>query len=279
MLGSSDLPAMISAKVFLFRIGVLLLLIICSGCASSGVTSYKRAIIDVGDIDKAIATEKMIGSQIGRAVQPGTAWFEVRSGTMPVIITAPHATRPFREGEYRFPDGGGTAALALALHEVCKTTAVFTTYDSPSDPNFYDDNEFKYTLGRLIETTRPVLLIDIHASHPHRPYELDIGTMNGASLLHDNMLVAQLVKAVNDEGLSNVSHNWFAASRNQTITKYASARGVPAVQLEFNLLRLNPSFDSLAAHRFSQSLQALAEFLGGRGLCARVEEQPKSLKP
>jgi hypothetical protein len=160
--------------------------------------------------------------------------------------------------------------LAVALHAICDVTVVYTTYRSPSDPNFYDDNEFKVSLGELIRETKPVLLLDVHASHPYRPYEVDLGTMNGTSALGDKSFIPSLIDAFKKEGIVNISVDWFAASKNQTITRYASSKGVPSVQLEFSATRTSPGEDALAAHRFAQTLQAVAHFLGTRSLCARI---------
>src|SRR5437868_1934016 len=109
-----------------------------------------RAIVDVPDVKDAISLAKELDSRKGIPLPEGGKWFEVKRGTLPVIVTAPHATRPFREGDYRFSDGGATGALAASLHAICGITAVYTTYDSPSDPNFYDDNEFKASVAQLI---------------------------------------------------------------------------------------------------------------------------------
>lgn len=68
----------------------------------------------------------------------------------------------------------------------------------------------------------------------------------------------------------SMSVDWFAASKNQTVTKYASSRGVPSLQLEFSATRTSPNTDDLAAHRFAQAMQALANLLGSRGLCSRI---------
>ena len=78
------------------------------------------------------------------------------------------------------------------------------------------------------------------------------------------------------EGLENLSNNYFPAAKNQTITKYASGPGVPTVQLEINSTWLTPAQDNLSVHRFSQLLQALTRFIRRRnnnptGICQPVE--------
>ncbi|HBG06490.1 MAG: hypothetical protein A2075_17220 [Geobacteraceae bacterium GWC2_58_44] len=162
--------------------------------------------------------------------------------------------------------------MAVALHDMCNITIIYTTYPSPSDPNFYDDNEFKAELGKLISEIKPIMLLDVHASHPYRPYEVDLGTMNGLSVLDDKQFIPALLDEFKREGLVSTSVDWFAASNNQTITKYASSKGVPSVQLEFSATRMVADSDA-AAHRFAQTIQAVARFLESRGLCVRIDSK------
>src|SRR6185437_6084917 len=190
-----------------------------------------------------------------------TPWFALDPGSAPVIVTAPHVTRPLRDGAWRFEDGGGTGAVARALHRLTGATALYTVDASPSDPNFYDDNDFKRTLASLIDRDKPRLLLDIHASHADRPYEVDLGTMNGASLLGRRDLVPALVEALRGEGVTNISLDYFAAAKQQSVVKFAAARGVPSIQLEINITRLRPSRGDFEAHRFAQLLQALVRFV------------------
>lgn len=244
--------------------------LLLTGVSACTHVEYQRAIVDVPDVENAIAIAKELDRRKDQPPPAGTRWFEIKRGTLPAIVTAPHATQPFREGKYRFSDGGGTAGVAVALHTICDIAVVYTTYPSPSDPNFYDDNEFKVSLGELVNEVKPVLLLDVHASHPYRPYDVDLGTMNGKSVLGDRRLIPALIEAFDKEGIVSTSVDWFAASKNQTVTKYASSMGVPSIQLEFSSTRTTPDADALAAHRFAQTVQALAEFLGTRGLCART---------
>lgn len=234
---------------------------------------YDKAVIEPADVEKAIVITKELDARKDQPVPKDTPWFEVKKGTIPVIITAPHATQPYRDKKYRFSDGGGTGGLAVALHDICDVTVVYTTYDSPSDPNYYDNNEFKAALERLINEVKPALLLDIHASNPYRPYDVDLGTMDGNSLRGDSSIVPDLINVFNKEGILSISMNRFSASTNQTITKYASAKGIPSVQLEFNSTRVSPSESDFAAHRFSQTLEAMAVFLGKRGQCTWKNKQ------
>ncbi len=121
----------------------------------------ERALIEPSQIQDAIAIETAIEAQSATAAPTDTAWYAVLKGSTPVLITAPHATKPYREGSYRFSDGAGTAALAKLLNTLTCATVIYTQYRSPSDPNYYDDNAFKAEVAELIKQHKPKLLIDL----------------------------------------------------------------------------------------------------------------------
>jgi len=108
---------------------------------------------------------------------------ELCRGNLQLSSAPPHATQPFREGKYRFSDGGGTAALAIILGSLTGSTVIYTTKASPSGPNYYDDNGYKKKLAELIKTQKSTIILDIHGSHLFSLYDIDMGTLNGESLL------------------------------------------------------------------------------------------------
>lgn len=226
-------------------------------------TSVKRAIVDPTMIQQAIDLEKLISLQANLEAPEGKSPLVILQGNNNIIVTAPHATEPFREGKYRFADGAGTAALALMLNKLACATVIYTQYRTPSDPNYYDDSELKQRLAELIDAHKPALVLDIHGSHDFRPYDVDLGTMNGKALDANPSLLSPLVSSLRQEGISNFSDNYFAAEKNQTIIRFASARGVPAIQLEISSTLLRPSEEGVMAHRFAQLLQGLAWYVRG----------------
>ena len=135
-----------------------------------------------------------------------------------MVVSAPHATRPLRNGRRRFSDGAGTAALAIAIGQLTGATIIHTIAEGPSDPNYYDDNTYKERLGKLLEAIQPSIVIDVHGSHPFRSYDVDLGTMGGASLLGNLELLDHLVESLEDEGFASISFNRFGASENETVT-------------------------------------------------------------
>ncbi|WP_237062464.1 hypothetical protein [Microbulbifer zhoushanensis] len=231
--------------------------------AAAAVTAapLQRAMVAPSLVYRAIEVQQQLDAREGELLAAGAPWFRVVPGRIPVVITAPHATRPLRNGKRRFSDGGGTAALALALAELTGAHVVYTTEEGPSDPNYHDDNAFKRALAGLVRKLQPRYVLDIHGSHAFRPYDIDLGTMHGESLLGQGHLQQGLVTSLRNEGILNISGNYFAAAKNQTITKFVAALGVPAIQVEVNTTYLSPSAGKIEAQRFSQLAQAMARFI------------------
>jgi hypothetical protein len=254
----------------------VLLLAAAAGCASDlrpappapapavAVPPLTRASITIEDVQRSIDDEKVFTERADRLPRPGEPWFAVLDGCTEVLATAPHATKPTRDGQLRFADSG-TGSLAVALHRLAGARVIHTSLASPSDPNYYDDNEFKAALAAALAARTPVLVIDLHASHEFRPYDVDFGTMGRRSLLGRDDLLTALSAALRAEGLSNQSLDFFAAATNQTVTKWVSARGVPAIQLEISATWLGAGAGSLQAHRYAQLLQGLVRFIASLG--------------
>ncbi|MBN5380788.1 hypothetical protein JY493_27120 [Serratia marcescens] len=233
-----------------------------SACAfSQAGVPFEKALITPDHVKEAIEIQKEADKNQDAEPSEGEAWFKVIPGDSPIIISAPHATQPFREGKYRFSDGGGTAALAVMLGKITNSTVIYTTKASPSDPNYYDNNDYKGRLAEIIQAKKPKLILDIHGSHPFRPYEVDIGTLNGKSLLGNDNLVTGLIASLRNEGLSNFSNNYFAASKNETVAKFGAAHGVSSMQLEITSVWMVPGDGNYESHRFAQILQGLVRFV------------------
>lgn len=241
------------------RNAILLSLFVAAGCRTAlPPPALQRAVITREHVEAAIETEKQLAAGYEA---DGNPWFEIRPGSTRVLIVAGHATAQTREGSMKVPDRG-TGSLAVALHDLTGAPVIFTTKRSPSDPNYYDDNEFKTAVDRLIRELKPVIVLDLHGSHSYRPYDVDFGTMGGGkSLLGRDDLLRKLIEIIRGEGLMNLSQDYFAAARQQTVTKFVSSRGVPAVQLEISSTCLDPARDPMTAHRFAQILQALVRFV------------------
>jgi len=242
---------------------------------------FPKAVVRTEDVEAAIKTEWDLRKNYDLPPEAGGPWFSVIEGTSTVLISAPHATAHIREGKSRFADAG-TGALAVMLNKLARTTVIYTTRQSPSDPNFYDHNEYKTALSHLIDNRRPRLVLDLHASHYYRPYDVDFGTMDGRSIMGHTGWLRRLGEYLTAVGVRDFSQDYFPASKDQTVTKFVRGKGVPCVQMELNETWLSLfnevgiksaggdtidisedvlRVDQGGAHRFSATLEALVRFV------------------
>jgi hypothetical protein len=191
---------------------------------------------------------------------PGIPWFEALEGKSRVLVTAPHATAQMREGRLKGSDLG-TGALAVVLHRLAETPTLYTTWASPSDPNYYDDNPFKEALAGLVRRRKPRLVLDLHASREDRPYDVDLGTLRGDSLLGQTALLEKLRSRLAEAGLRDLSDNAFPGERQATVIRFLHGKGVPCLQLEINARWLRPERGPAELQRFLQLAHALAAFI------------------
>lgn len=191
----------------------------------------------------------------------GVPWFEFLDASGDVLVTAPHATAQMREGKLKGSDLG-TGPLAVVLHRMAGVPVLYTTWASPSDPNYYDENPFKERLAVLVRDRKPRLVLDLHASRPDRPYDVDLGTLWGASLLGQVNLEKALRKRLAEAGIRDLSDNAFPGGRQATVMRFLHRRGVPCIQLEINARWLRPSQGPEALDRFLRLSNALAAFMG-----------------
>lgn len=251
-------------KKLIFLILILSLL----GCPKvaykdASFETLETAIIKKEHIEKAILEEDFFIKNKETNALENEKSFQIKDGTSKILIVAPHATSHIREGKIKVFDSG-TGSLAIMLNDLAKTPIIYTIHLSLSDPNYYDENEFKVELAKLLEKYKPTLVIDLHASHWYRPYDVDIGTIKGKSFLDREDLINLLIQKLKKEGISNISKDFFPASGNETVTKFVSKKGYPCIQLEVNLTLLltEENKDNIFyTHRFSQLLQALVKFI------------------
>ncbi len=85
--------------------------------------------------------------------------------------------------------------------------------------------------------------------------------MNGQSLLGNDHILTDLIAVLGNDGIINLSNNYFSASKHNTIIKFASSLGVPSIQMEISATWLTPHESNLNAHRFAQMLQALLRYI------------------
>jgi hypothetical protein len=258
---------------------LLVVVLACAGCRQSHqkrapsnpsktpnapVFLFDRAFVTREHVAEAMAFEAELATRYAQPAPAGESWFDVLPGDAKVLVVAGHATQHTRDGSFKSQDGG-TGGLAVMLNRLAGCPTIINRYQSPRDPNYYDDSDFKRTLKDMIERHKPVLVIDIHGSSSGRPYDIDFGTVGGTSLLGEWDELERLAECLRREGMRNFSQDYFAALRKGTVTRFVNGLGVPCVQLEFNSAWLpQPAgrpVDLVQRQRVGQVIQGMVRFV------------------
>jgi len=194
----------------------------------------------------------------------GKKWLTHLKGSKKILLTAPHATAQTRDGEIKESETG-TGALALVLHKLLDVPVLYVNYMSPSDPNYYDKNEFKDSLLTIIERDDIQFVLDLHGAHPDRPFNVDLGTMYGKSYMDKKYYYDSLKAAFKSNGIKKISRDFFPAIKNRTITRFTVKNGVPAIQLEINYDYLMPDNSNQNYKKTQKLIKALTRFLSNNG--------------
>ena len=163
----------------------------------------------------------------------GEQQFGLIDGGGKVLLSAPHSAEQIREGVVKAVDYC-TGPIARALAEMTGSPILYLQYQS-KDPNYYDDTEYKIALNQYLDSHSAIAyVLDIHGAALDQNWAVDLGDMNGVSLVSHPTLSNEIADIFATHGISPVSRNYFSASSNQTITKFASSKGKNAVQIEIN---------------------------------------------
>jgi len=159
------------------------------------------------------------------------------SGTLPLIISCPHAVNHPREGRLKLADTF-TGPLAMQLAAFTKAHALIYARTSNEDPNYDADGPYKRELAALIRNTHSRFVLDIHGMGRSRPVQIAIGTAQGRTLGDKAQIREAVVQAFRLAGFSEMFidvPNQYDASRAGTVTSYVwNSLGVPAMQVEIH---------------------------------------------
>ena len=96
-------------------------------------------------------------------------------GTIPIMISAPHAVNHTRDGQLKYADKF-TGGLALLLHKLTGCHILYSARNCSYDPNYDKDNAYQLFLQEYINRHHIEVLIDLHGAQEQRDYAIEIGT-------------------------------------------------------------------------------------------------------
>lgn len=172
-------------------------------------------------------TDKRINSK-----QEDPFWYSL--GKLPVLVSAPHAVRHYRQKKIKMSDQF-TGSIVYLLNQLTGCHAIAATKLYGGDPNFDDPCIYKERIAEICHKEKVKFVLDIHGAAREREFDVDFGTNGGKTLLGKTRMLELIQRNFQGFGLSRLSHDRFAASGPNTIANYiARELGIPAVQLEIN---------------------------------------------
>lgn len=167
----------------------------------------------------------------------------VLTGTRPILVTAPHSARHWRDGDWKQEDEY-TAALAYLLHCLLDVHVVYARYQLTPDPHDDGDhNLFKRALHRLVRIEPVSLALDLHGARGDRDFAVAIGTIGGRTFeRYEAPLIESFVThgftleaATSLDRLAVNLPRYMGGAVQPTITRYLwEQQGIPAVQIELS---------------------------------------------
>jgi len=187
-------------------------------------------------IEEAKELEKQFQANGYTGRRNGQYILEMR-GTLPVVISAPHAVRCGIKVQKQVSQMY-TGTLALQLATLTGASALISARTSDEDPNRDEPGLYKPKLATYVRETHACFVLDIHGSDENfvkekRLGQVEIGTVYNRSLRGKRFLRNMLEEALENAGITVTVDKFFTADAPGTITLYTSERlGTPAMQLE-----------------------------------------------
>lgn len=205
--------------------------------------------------EEAVNIEKIHFYKTDKRVNPKQEepfWFAF--GELPILVSAPHAVRHFRQKKIKMSDQF-TGSIAYLLNQLTGCHAIAATKLYGGDPNFDTPCIYKEKIAEICARGKVKFLLDIHGAAREREFDVDIGTNGEKNLLNKTMMLELVEQNLRDFGLSKISRDHFDASGPNTIANYVARElGIPAMQIEINKQYRVPAQNSQGFHRLIGAL-------------------------
>lgn len=205
--------------------------------------------------EEAVNVERVYFYKTDKRVNPKQEepfWFSV--GELPVLVSAPHAVRHYRQKKIKMSDQF-TGSIVYLLNKLTGCHAMAATKLYGGDPNIDDPCIYKEKISNFCALKKVKFVLDIHGAARERVFDVDFGTNSGKNLLGKARILETLEQIFQDFGLSRTSHDHFAASGSNTVANYVARElRIPAVQLEINKQYRVPAQNPQGFHRLMGAL-------------------------
>lgn len=204
--------------------------------------------------EEAFAIEQTYFVKTDRRVNPKEVEpYRFFAGSVPILITAPHAVRHVRNKKIK-PSDQFTGAISVVLHKKTRAYCLAATKLYGGDPAYDMPCIFKEKIREIVEKHKIKFVLDIHGAASERPFDVDIGTMKGISYGQGRNFIQEIRECFHKHGIKRITLDNFPAVKQNTITRFAVEEiKCPAIQLEIN--RKYRAYQNL--HAFAQLMASL----------------------
>ncbi len=193
-------------------------------------------------------------------------------GSLPILISAPHATAHCRSGKMKGEEEY-TAAFAHLLGEITGAFVMYSRFRSPDDSNWDEHTSYKECLREVSTRNDIHFILDLHGMSNRHKIGIALGTMNGRSCPEQEFIIANTFKdhnfhstlEANCNGFPHLKWDHFIINHsrftggivNHTVTRFASETlGIAAAQIELC------STVRVIAHHFNHQSPPFPPFKG-----------------
>lgn len=185
-------------------------------------------------------------------IDNGKCNFKIIQGEVPILLSAPHAVKQYRDGKIKAEDRF-TGAIVEYLCEKTGVNGIIRVYNDSDDPNYENNGsslKYKEAILDLIKEKDIVLLIDLHGCKDTHGFDIELGTNYGENINYDEKYLDILRNNFSTLG-KIVVDNKFCAIRNTTVSNFINKKSnIQCVQMEIskrfrndNLLKLLDVFE------------------------------------
>lgn len=230
----------------------------------SGIWRPRRSMAVTDPVTFALGFEEIQRSYYREPVSSQREGLVYHPGTLPALITAPHASVHRRMGKLKRQEFF-TGAIAVSLHSITGAHVLFTNALMERDPNFYDDSPFKSRMESILRGSGIRLVLDIHGTGTEKKGDIYPGVGRGNEYLFGNGHYLDLLgHHAERNSLRMGGTHVFPAVRQMTVAKYAAGKlNIPAMQIEINKRLRDPEKDP---ESYISLLYCLSDFIAGLGL-------------
>ena len=193
--------------------------------------------------------------------------YKYKSGTIPVLISAPHSVKQYRNNTYKEADAY-TGALAKTLHKTTGAHVIYKTKVKGDENYTINETAYRKKIKNIVKNNDIKVIIDLHGMSSHRKSYIDIGTGNSSNI---NLLGQNYILSLIKSSLSSTNYSvnkYFKGGGPNTISTYCSKNlGVPTVQFE-----INGKYRSTDSKKFTYMVNTLTKAINNLSKRAYIPE-------